>query len=411
MREDWNARAREDAHYYVAFGQRDQDDEGFFATAADVLRAIDPELKRGTPTPPDARRFLEIGCGPGRLMRPMSERCGEIHGIDVSDEMIARARRNLARIPHAHLHVGTGSALDLFPDNHFDFVYSYAVFQHIPSRDVVFSYLRETVRVLKPGGIARLQINGLPKDAKEYTTWAGVRISGDEIREFAREHGIQLLALEPLNTQYMWTTWCKTALGPPSTTPAIVRVTNAFTSEPLVPISGRYAAVSLWVDDLDDSVDLNNLQLSIDGLIATLTYIGREEAGGMRQLNALIPAGLHAGIATIELHGASKPVRLLPIPPAVPRIISVTDGVDLLSENRATSGWIKLTVEEFGQIETLVASLGGQNISNIETFCVDPMPPRHEINLQIPENTAFGDHVLRLNLNGREISSVVVTVL
>ena len=29
MREDWNARAREDANYYVAFGRRDQEDDEF----------------------------------------------------------------------------------------------------------------------------------------------------------------------------------------------------------------------------------------------------------------------------------------------------------------------------------------------------------------------------------------------
>ncbi len=37
MRDDWNARAREDAGYYVAFGRRDQDEAGFFATATDVI--------------------------------------------------------------------------------------------------------------------------------------------------------------------------------------------------------------------------------------------------------------------------------------------------------------------------------------------------------------------------------------
>ncbi len=30
MRADWNQRAREDAHYYVAFGGRDQDEAGFW---------------------------------------------------------------------------------------------------------------------------------------------------------------------------------------------------------------------------------------------------------------------------------------------------------------------------------------------------------------------------------------------
>src|SRR6185437_14634763 len=89
------------------------------------------------------------------------------------------------------------------------FVYSYAVFQHIPSAEVVFSYLRETIRVLKPGGFARLQINGLPKTARACTTWEGVRISADEVRRFTREHGIRLLSLTGIDTQYMWTSWRK----------------------------------------------------------------------------------------------------------------------------------------------------------------------------------------------------------
>ncbi|HEX5228715.1 MAG TPA: hypothetical protein VFW44_13440, partial [Bryobacteraceae bacterium] len=73
MRADWNSRAREDAHYYVAFGGRDQDERGFDATAIDVLPSLETELKR---FPKDANRrtwrALEIGCGPGRLIKPLS---------------------------------------------------------------------------------------------------------------------------------------------------------------------------------------------------------------------------------------------------------------------------------------------------------------------------------------------------
>ena len=46
MREDWNSRAREDAGYYVAFGRRDQDDAGFFATATEVINSLEWELRR-----------------------------------------------------------------------------------------------------------------------------------------------------------------------------------------------------------------------------------------------------------------------------------------------------------------------------------------------------------------------------
>ena len=160
MRAEWNERATEDAHYYVAFGRREQDNEEFFATGADVVRALETELKRI----PHSRRALEIGCGPGRLMRPMSRHFDEIHGIDISDEMVRRAAINLAGTPNAFPQHATASDLSSFTDASFDFVYSYAVFQHIPSGDVVFGYLREVARVLTTGGIAHLQLNGLPKN-------------------------------------------------------------------------------------------------------------------------------------------------------------------------------------------------------------------------------------------------------
>src|SRR5271165_6480653 len=100
MRADWNQRAGEDAYYYVAFGRRGQDDEEFFATAADVLRVLTHDLKRLR-----ARAAaLEIGCGPGRLMRPLSRHFSEIDGVDVSDEMVQLARERLRGVPHAHPH-------------------------------------------------------------------------------------------------------------------------------------------------------------------------------------------------------------------------------------------------------------------------------------------------------------------
>lgn len=46
MRADWNDRAREDARYYVAFGRRGQEEEEFFASASDVVHALEEELKR-----------------------------------------------------------------------------------------------------------------------------------------------------------------------------------------------------------------------------------------------------------------------------------------------------------------------------------------------------------------------------
>src|ERR1017187_2490531 len=125
MRADWNERAGEDAYYYVAFGRREQDEEEFFSTGSDIVKSLELDLKRVRGR--DAA--LEIGCGPGRLMRPMSRNFGEVHGVDVSDEMIRLAEERLRHTAGAHAHHSSGADLAMCPDEKFDFVYSYVVFR------------------------------------------------------------------------------------------------------------------------------------------------------------------------------------------------------------------------------------------------------------------------------------------
>src|SRR5580704_8837730 len=250
MRDDWNARAREDAGYYVAFGRRDQDDAEFYATATEMVTSLESELRRVPLSERGSWRALEIGCGPGRLMRPMSRHFVEIDGVDVSDEMIGIARQRLSDLPNAHPHHNDGASLSMFPDEAFDFVYSYAVFQHIPSREVGIQYLREAHRVMKTGALARLQFNGPPQGAgAAYDTWAGARFSSTELMEFARANDFQVLALEGVGTQYMWMSWRKQPRGwsaaqesrQPDAQIQIRRITNASSSEPVAPSRGRWA--------------------------------------------------------------------------------------------------------------------------------------------------------------------------
>src|SRR5579863_8987164 len=329
MRSDWNQRAREDAHFYVAFGARDQDEAGFAATVAEVLPSLEQELKR---LPQQARgswRALEIGCGPARLVKPFSRHFAEIHGVDVSDEMIARARERLKEIPHAHVHATDGASLSLFRDEYFDFVYSYAVFQHIPSREVVLQYMREVRRVLKPGGVFRGQFNGLPHSAIP-DTWAGVVFSADDIHSFTRENNLQLLALEGVQTQYMWTTWRKYVPGAALPPPFIKGITNAHSYEPVAPKRARHAAISIWTANLPEECDLNNLEVLIEGAPADPFYVGWPIAEGVRQVNAWLPEGVRTGLLPVEvrIHGQRicppGTVRVIPAGPLVPRIISVT---------------------------------------------------------------------------------------
>ncbi|MFN0103749.1 MAG: class I SAM-dependent methyltransferase [Bryobacteraceae bacterium] len=424
MREDWNARAREDANYYVAFGRRDQEDDEFQSTAGEVVHGLEWEMRR-LPAERDGRnrRALEIGCGPGRLMGPMAAHFGEIHGVDIADEMVAGARRRLAHIPHAHAHVARNSNLEMFCGESFDFAYSYAVFQHIPSRDVVLNYLKETWRVLKPGGYMRCQINGLPEAAARYDTWSGVRISAAELEEFCRANDFQMLSLEGAQTQYMWTTlrkrekgWYST-VGKPERAVVIRRITNAQNSEPVAPASGRFAALSLWVENLPEECDVINFEVHVGGARGTLTYIGPREYDGMAQVNLRLPAGVGTGLQAVTLGWRGEPigppakVRIVPQPAMVPRILALSDGINLMSGPRIETRSVKITLEEAMQLDQFSANVDGHPVLDLDSFCTDPLPPRFEVNFKLPDEITPGAHSLEMRLGKRVVAPISIEVV
>jgi SAM-dependent methyltransferase len=424
MRADWNERALEDAYYYVAFGRKGQDDEEFFSTAGDVVRMLEAELKRLPAGERRARKALEIGCGPGRLMRPMSWNFGEIHGVDVSDAMIQLAIKKLVSVPNAFPRATDGTSLTCYGDEFFDYVYSYAVFQHIPSPEVVFWYLLEARRVLKTGGIVRCQINGLPKTAKQYTTWEGARISAAEVAEFACANDFQLLALEGAETQYMWVTLRKKPAGwfqalaenPPPSDARIRNIVNAHSGEPVVPASGRFACMSIWVERAPVECDLNQINIEMEGEQAAPIYIGPPVFDGLCQVNALMPANVRTGLVPVDMLWFGRPIaetawlRVTPAGPAVPRLTSLSDGVNLLSGASISSRSVKLSMEELAAPERLEVRVDGLKIPDLDLFRTDPVNDRFEVNFQLPDTIPAGCRQVELRLGARVFPPAVIDV-
>jgi SAM-dependent methyltransferase len=420
MRADWNGRAGEDANYYVAFGRRDQEEAEFFSTAGPVIKGLELDL----PRLPGRDAALEIGCGPGRLMRPLSRHFKEIHGVDVSDAMIELARERLRNTPNAFPHHSSGSDLRLFPDEKFDFVYSYAVFQHIPSAEVVFQYLREGRRVLKTGGILRCQINGLPPAAKQYDTWSGVRIAPEQITQFALDHDLQLLALEMIHTQYTWITcrkrptgWVRSLKGRGVQPIASIRsLSNALTGEAVAPAHGPMAALSLWMKNLPGECDLNHMSVTVDGLPGCPEYIGVPANDGVQQVNVRLPERVRTGIVPVEAAWLGRPlcapawVRIIPPGPAVARLSTVTDGVNLLLDHRTESGSIKVTMVEVPSAGLFHATVDGMAVLETESFCADPMIRRYEFNFRLPHGVGPGAHQLCIGMGKRNFPPLTIEV-
>ncbi len=420
MRADWNERARLDAHFFVAFGGRDQTEEEFLATAADVLRSIESQIKR-LPAKANRRawRALEIGCGPGRLMKPLSRHFGEIHGVDVSDEMIRLGRERLSDIPHAHFHLTDGGTLPQFADESFEFIYSYAVFQHIPTRELVLSYMREIRRLLKPGGLFHGQFNGLSRSGEAADTWNGVSFTAVDIHSFTRENGLQLLNLDGEYTQYMWTTWRKPALTARpedhNRAPLIRRITNAYTGDSLISQRGRKAALAVWITDLAADADLNNIEILIDGAPGVPTYIGPADTQNLQQINAWLPDGVRTGLVPVEVRMNGQPVcpmamaRVIPPGPLVPRIVSVTDGVNLVLQNATNTGLVKVQIEEVVNPDAVTALIDDEPVP-VHISRIDPRPPRHNLDIQMPAGLAKGSHTLKIRIGPRRFLSANVSL-
>lgn len=100
------------------------------------------------------RDALEIGCGIGRLLAPLSFRLRSVLGTDVSPGMISAATRRLEGLFNVRVQWTTGQNLSEFRSDSFDFVYSVDAFPYIvlSGPALVVHYFHEIRRVLRPGG-------------------------------------------------------------------------------------------------------------------------------------------------------------------------------------------------------------------------------------------------------------------
>jgi 2-polyprenyl-3-methyl-5-hydroxy-6-metoxy-1,4-benzoquinol methylase len=89
-------------------------------------------------------RVLEIGCGDGRSLAALRDRGWEVHGLDLDEKAVATARQTFG-LPVLCSSIGSAG----FADEEFDAVVMSHVIEHV--HDPI-GLLRESIRVLKPGG-------------------------------------------------------------------------------------------------------------------------------------------------------------------------------------------------------------------------------------------------------------------
>jgi len=206
MRQDWDLRARENAPFYICTTAA----ESAEAFAASGERDLVEHVLDGLDVAP-GWSVLEIGCGVGRLLRPMASRVGRAVGVDLSDEMVRRGREYCSGLANVELR-RTDGTLGGIEDSTFDFVFSHIVFQHLPRKAYVDRYLLEAHRVLKPGGIVRVQVDGRARQVFRRwvaDSWSGVVYSARDLTRRLERAGFRVTEVKGEGTQYLRATGVK----------------------------------------------------------------------------------------------------------------------------------------------------------------------------------------------------------
>lgn len=202
----WDNLAKENARYFILSNKESENEEGFKkAGEKDYNEFIlnDQIIKE---------RFigrdkivLEIGCGIGRMTEFFVKDFKKIYGVDISEEMIKKGKERLAGINNIELLETDGVHLPL-ADNSMDLIFSYIVFQHMPSYEVVEKMFREIKRILKKDGLFKVQLRGTP--AKRGVWYYGVDYNIDSAKKLIDKIGFNLIRYDGAKTKYFWL-WLK----------------------------------------------------------------------------------------------------------------------------------------------------------------------------------------------------------
>lgn len=222
MRKFWDERAREDAFHFVDNREpyREPDEERFWREGERDLDTLLSSLELAVR---QDDHVLDLGCGIGRLTRPLAARAAHVTAVDVSPRMLERARELNPRLNNVTWILGDGESLDGVPDGSVDAVVSHVVLQHIPSAKVQLGYVAEMARVLRPGGWAAFGLSTDPRvhqprpasrrdlframagkkpAGTDEPEWLGAFVPLDALGATAAQSGLVLERIEGANTQF-----------------------------------------------------------------------------------------------------------------------------------------------------------------------------------------------------------------
>jgi ubiquinone/menaquinone biosynthesis C-methylase UbiE len=151
MKTAWNQRAAKNSFYYVETKYWDGQVDKFFSLGEQRTKELIDPVIASIGINCAQLKALDLGCGLGRFARALSTRFRHVIGVDISEEMMRQARELNRDCPNLTLVAGNGVSIPAETAS-VDFLYSYEVFQHMPSHYVIQDNVKEVSRVLRRNG-------------------------------------------------------------------------------------------------------------------------------------------------------------------------------------------------------------------------------------------------------------------
>lgn len=146
----------------------------------------------------ETRSCLEIGCGAGRITRPLARTFSRVHAVDVSEDMLRCARKATAACGNVEFSLIHSLRLP-FGNGSVPAIFSTHVLQHLDSVELGFSYFREFHRVLSAGGtlMIHLPVYQFPSQGRSgalmRAVYAASRFAGNLRANVKRKLGIKTM--------------------------------------------------------------------------------------------------------------------------------------------------------------------------------------------------------------------------
>lgn len=136
-------------------------------------------------------RCLDIGVATGLHALPLARASKAVYGLDLSNKMLEQAERaaNQQGVRNLHLMQASGSNLPLMGES-FELVYSFSTIIFVPEPERA---IREAYRMLKPGGLALLDITGTFNLSQVYWTRYYRKRGHKELSHYSLDDICQLL--------------------------------------------------------------------------------------------------------------------------------------------------------------------------------------------------------------------------